>query len=389
MERGASASRLFGVLGRVLPGTIGVCGGFTNRNNNGIAMVNVVDRNGKSVASTPVLGHGLRTEHPEGKMRLLDDTLLTVYPDASPSEEGKQTHEEQARIAALFLAHVPLFWKCRELILSDSRLYLAHVPLRSGLAYIGSFPYPTLGMLIEFWEICGAAHFVDRHDGEQFVCLVAGSPLSGCNRCTCVGADGKKSIRSIDRFKEAWQRLADVLARYGSVRRGCASYSIEEVIVLLKRCEPKLRGDRSRVMRVMQDFSRRYERVRLKKRCEQLEGKLEYAEKSLTKAIALYRELTLEKHRTELEALYAEYETQSRAWGRRKEELAQERRAIRLQLRADPRRNRELQPRLRELSKEKRDWESLLSWQMNERLREYFADFPITIGDLGQMLKKK
>lgn len=52
-----------------------------------------------------------------------------------------------------FLDHAFLFYRNAEAILKDSRMFLAPVPVRSGLAYSGGsgFASPTLGVYIEWW----------------------------------------------------------------------------------------------------------------------------------------------------------------------------------------------------------------------------------------------
>lgn len=330
-------------------------------------------------------GYGLLTEHPEGKLRLLDDSPLTCYPGSSPRGE-ELSAEDQDDLQMLFLRSVPFLWKHRERILSDSRMFLSLIPLRSGLMYMGHLPYPTLGMYLELWGICDAAHYKDAEGVEQFVCRVAGSPLSGANRCTCVDASGVQSRLSISRFSEVWQCFANIIGRYSDVRYEYKSYDLREVIERLSREEFKRQKGRSGVVRVELEAAARYDRVRLGRQCEVLEHRLKYAEEQKSLAIKLYRELTLEKYRTELEQLYAEYEEQGRAWKRREVELADERRAIRRQLREDPTRNRELQPRLKLLRKEEEAWRHRLGGEFDDRLRAYFVHFPITMHDLGGLL---
>ena len=87
--------------------------------------------------------------HTEPAITLLDGRTLACYPKAGtamsslPDNGGKN----------FFTDHALFFFDHREQILSDSRMFLAPVPIASGLAYVGScgFQHPTLGVYIEWW----------------------------------------------------------------------------------------------------------------------------------------------------------------------------------------------------------------------------------------------
>lgn len=77
-------------------------------------------------------------------------------------------------------------------ILSNSRMFLAPVPIQNGLAYFGTsgFHNPTLGVYIEWWKHYKCAWVIDEFGVKQPLIYIAGSPLSGANRCAYVGAEG-------------------------------------------------------------------------------------------------------------------------------------------------------------------------------------------------------
>ena len=126
---------------------------------------------------------------PDNTMQLLDGRFLPLYPR---EEKGCETNNEMY-IASIkpyqslkekskelstseddtpkdelqfFLDNVFFFVAHAEDILSDSRLFLAPVPVLCGLPFIGRNPfrYATLGVYIEWWMHNGFAVHKDERD---------------------------------------------------------------------------------------------------------------------------------------------------------------------------------------------------------------------------------
>ena len=78
-------------------------------------------------------------------------------------------------------------------ILADSRMFLTPLPIRSGIAYTGTsgFQNPTLGIYIEWWKYNECAWVEDSFGVKQPIYYIAGSPLTGNNKCSYVGANGE------------------------------------------------------------------------------------------------------------------------------------------------------------------------------------------------------
>ena len=171
------------------------------------------------------------TEHPEGYLRRMDGTLLRLYP--ATSLLTPLTPEESTETPELFRQSVPLLWRHRERILSDSRMFLTPIAERNGLAYLGPFPTATLGTYIEFWMLCDAAVFTDERGIQYFVTCVDGSPLSGANRCTQVSEVGEISMRSVYRFSSLWRPFRDLIRRYRKPQTTAQHYTLPEVLSLL------------------------------------------------------------------------------------------------------------------------------------------------------------
>lgn len=161
----------------------------------------------------------------------MDGTLLRLYP--ATSLPTPLTPEARTEATELFRQSLPLLWRHRERILSDSRMFLTPIAEPNGLAYLGTFPEATLGAYIELWTLCDAALLTDERGTQHFVTRVAGSPLSGGNRCTLVSEEGEVSTCSVRDFSSLWRPLRDLIRRYRKPQATAEHYTLSEVLSLL------------------------------------------------------------------------------------------------------------------------------------------------------------
>ena len=117
-------------------------------------------------------------------------------------------------------------------ILADSRMFLALVPIQNGLAYFGTsgFHNPTLGVYIEWWRHHKCAWIIDEFGEKRPLIYIAGSPLSGANKCAYVGAEGMSYGVSVTKFASVWQSFVNVNTRYTEAKQRYEAYTLEEVI---------------------------------------------------------------------------------------------------------------------------------------------------------------
>ena len=197
----------------------------------------------------------------------------------------------------LFTENAWLFIEHAEEILSDSHMFFAPVNIQNGLAYSGTggFRNPTLGIYVEWW-----LNFADQsHDKGNPIWYISGSPLSGCNACSCVDPSGKHIYMSkTKRFWDVWTTFKDVNTRYTEAKQLYEAYSLEDVIL-------KLRGeDYSQRIIALRYGAREqvqaYETDKLRKRVSSISHKLE-------KIIMSNKLLQLKQHRIEIEAFYERY----------------------------------------------------------------------------------
>lgn len=153
------------------------------------------------------------------------------------------TPEEESK---LFYTNVFLFWNCRDIIYQDSRMFLAPVPVKNGLAYTGTsgFRNPTLGVYLEWWERCQQAHITiekgvaDKYQEERLVWYIAGSPLSGSNVCSSVDKSGKTKTTPVYPFITLWRSFMEVNAHYDPIKPLYQAYTLEQVADILNQKEP-------------------------------------------------------------------------------------------------------------------------------------------------------
>ena len=201
-----------------------------------------------------------KVEFPEGKIVLLDGTGLECLPKAdvviSDVESDqlafdttgqyfsignkKATHQlpiDELKEAQkdLFVNNAFYLLAHKDRILSDSRMFLCPIAIQCGLAYTGTsgFRNPTLGVYIEWWLNCQGAMRIDKKGRKSLVYHLAGSPLSGANKCSEVWEDGKTSIMSLSSFGRHWGPFTNINTRYTDAKARYQAYTLEQVLDIL------------------------------------------------------------------------------------------------------------------------------------------------------------
>lgn len=158
-------------------------------------------------------------------------------PAVARPEQSAETQAEQK----LFYDNAFVVWANKERILRDSRMSLAPVPIQSGLAYTGTsgFRNPTLGVYLEFWQGCHFATLMDEDGRKGLVCRIAGSPLSGSNKCGVVYEDGKVENKSLQHFLTIWRTFMEINTRYDKAKSaGEWCFTLQQVVDILKEEGP-------------------------------------------------------------------------------------------------------------------------------------------------------
>lgn len=199
-----------------------------------------------------------KIEFPEGKIVLLDGTELECFPKAIAEDavsndlaldttgqylsigKGKplqqpSADEQKKQQEELFLNNAFYLLARKDRILSDSRMFLCPIAVQSGLSYTGTsgFRNPTLGVYIEWWLNCHGAMRVDKKGRKSLVYRLAGSPLSGSNKCSEVLEDGKTNTVTLLPFRDHWGPFIDINTRYTDAKAKYQAYSLQQVLDIL------------------------------------------------------------------------------------------------------------------------------------------------------------
>lgn len=165
----------------------------------------------------------------------LDTTGVYLQMSNKRLRKESTISEEDKALINLFLEYAHRLIEASDTILADSRMFLAPIPIRNGLAYTGTsgFRNPTLGIYIEWWRNHKCAWTEDNNGTPQPIYYIAGSPLSGCNSCAYVTPDGKGKSISVPHFSIVWRSFAEINAHYTEAKQLYDAYTLAEVIEIL------------------------------------------------------------------------------------------------------------------------------------------------------------
>lgn len=274
----------------------------------------------------------------------------------------KPTDEEERNLQKLFTDNAFLILANRERILSDSMMLLTPVYVRNGLAYSGTFQTATLGVYIEWWMNAPySVIFDEKNDTMSLIWFLSGSPLSGGNLCANVTEDGKIETVRVPFFRKLWPKFTNILADYHEAKELYQSYTLPEVIDILKReTTEKIYTENIKEFHYqakvnllnaqLRDWEESYESLREK--CDKYEKEWHFA---------LYQ---LKKE--EIVAFHKEYNLRKETLQNRKEELVKENQDLKRKLRHKELTNKEYQPLLSANKKEIKQ----LKWELDEYANE-------------------
>lgn len=180
----------------------------------------------------------LKSELPEN---IVPDTLELDTTGEFLQMGTKRKHLKPTTISAdeaelnLFLKYAHRLIAQGDRIMEDSRMFLAPLPIRNGLAYIGTsgFKSPTLGVYIEWWRNNKCAWTEDKSGILRPIYYIAGSPLSGRNKCAYIGADGKGHTTTVRNFSSVWSSFVHLNTHYTEAKQLYEAYTLDEVFTQL------------------------------------------------------------------------------------------------------------------------------------------------------------
>ena len=135
----------------------------------------------------------------------------------------------------LFLKEAFFLYSMRDRILRDNRLYMTPVPVQNGLAYSGPFKPPVLGVYAEWWSLNAASRVTDaKGELQGLVYRLSRSPLSGCNACGLVLADGSTRTYTAPSFIALWRDFLVYNQRAQVLKGHFEAFTLPEAVALLK-----------------------------------------------------------------------------------------------------------------------------------------------------------
>ncbi len=149
----------------------------------------------------------------------------------------EERNKAQDRLRKLFLNNAFRLLEHYERILGDSRMFLTQIPIESGLAYVGSngFDTPTLGVYLEWWLNCPSSSLKDKDGGKWLIYKLAGSPLTGRNKCGLVDKNGNIRHMDLQKFRPAWESFVSINRRYKEDKEKYYGFSLLQTMALLEK----------------------------------------------------------------------------------------------------------------------------------------------------------
>lgn len=337
-------------------------------------------------------------KHPEGKIQLINGTVLDCYPLEQANERvdngfpkldttgtyfviGRRRPAAQPKIdeekeagRKLFLDNAFRFLLHRNRILSDSRMFLCPVPIQSGLAYTGTsgFHCPTLGVYLEWWLNCEIAKVYTGIGPKKLVYLIAGSPLSGCNRCGIVDENGNTETESISSFATLWSNFMRINRRYDEAKSLYQAYTLKQVVELLDRESLSLTDDIE------------LENLFLKNALNWQKEEVHYATQQLERQNFYLKSRLFYEHRDELKTIMAIFNEKKEKKEQREKEIDEECQVLYRKLESGEIDERQCKKKLIPLKKEKDYNIFALRQYRRSALEPLFPDSGLNLSDVEE-----
>ena len=345
---------------------------------------------------------------PDGKIVLLNGTQLDCYPLADEDIETefqdkleldttgqylsvrkckpKTTHvsDEWMQKQQLFVDNAFYLLAHMDRIMNDSRMFLAPVAARNGLAYTGTsgFKRPTLGVYLEWWQTSDDAMRIDNEGCRSLVYSLAGSPLSGMNRCSTVREDGNIETVTLSSFGRHCGSFIIINTRYTEAKVHYQAYTLQEVLDILHREDNgKLDYDHVITTHFMQHEIDRLNRC-LERSIERLTEESSYWHEKYLFALISFKE-------DEARAFLAENEEFETRSIQETEHLKMQKKALKAQLKRGQIDNVSYQRSITPMNKRIEELKFQLFRFRHDKLKEIFQTNEIDSGTIGRYFREK
>lgn len=261
----------------------------------------------------------------ENTLELDHSSMYLTIGNQKPNGTTTQKDEKAEMEKRAFLDNAFLLLENHELIFSDSRMFLCPIPIQSGLAYTGTsgFKHPTLGVYLEWWLNCLEVN-VWNQDGcyeeytkQWLVYHLAGSPLSGSNKCSIVNCRGETECRFVPKFFTLWTTFLKINCRYDEAKANCQAYNLHHVLEILEQKGKNVVNDKNIYIHF------------LERRNQELEKNVQNITHYAEHLLYTLKQTLVQGNEKKLKAMLADY----RSIDERNEKRLSELRSIRIELR--------------------------------------------------------
>ena len=340
---------------------------------------------------------------PDGKIILLDDRILECYPMAegketkvwedsleldrtgeylslhgkakgsTPSQPTRDNYEEVQK--ELFIKNAFYLLAHIERILEDSRMFLCPVPIQNGLMYTGTsgFQKPTLGIYIEWWLNCDQAIRTGKDGRRSLVFSLAGSPLSGMNRCGIVNENGKRESVRLSSFIDYWPLFIKINRRYTEAKCKYQAYDVKQVLDILDQED----GGKY-------DYAHSIDTVLMTREIIILNKKVENLKRDRDYWFAKHQEALMRYNDQKIRMLYAEYEELESKVNAEIDGLREQKKELKAKLKRGVMDNVTYQKKLTPINRRIGGLERQLADFKYNRVREVFPDGYVTFNLMAQ-----
>ena len=329
------------------------------------------------------------TEQPQNSITLMNGVVLECFPKEShqgdfipdkmkldatgtylslgnkPCKPQPRATEEKEQQKKLFTDNAFYLLAHQKRIMRDSRMFLAPVAVQNGLAYIGTsgFNAATLGIYLEWWNECPIALRVDKESRRSLVFHLAGSPLSGANRCAEVYEDGRTESVQVSSFISHWRPFTAINTRYDEAKHIYQAYTLEQVLDILHAEDGE-----------DWDYSSEIKERFMQSEINELKKKVERLTKESEKWYSMYADTFMKYKDAEISEAFSEFQTFRENTEAEINSIKIRKRALKAELKSGRMDNITYQRTLTPLNNQIRDLEYRISTKKYELINKHLSE---------------
>lgn len=278
----------------------------------------------------------------------------------------------------LFLENAFLFFRHKDRILADVRMYNCKVPFESELPGLIAYGFlrPTLKTYLNWWQNCEQALIRKEDETEWLVYKISGNPSYGVNNCGIVNKDGEIGTERILPFSPLWHCFTAANDHFYEFDDEDEVYTLMEIVEILKEDQNELDDKEVHI-------------AFLKSALKQKDARMSSIVENLEEQIWCLKKHLMKLQKTELKACLMEYEMEKERMLAKEKEINEKIIELRKKLKAgelDKKQYQELITPLKDKREAVRIKMQSLSFMVLETL---FPRVGITIEDVEEFLKRK